>query len=121
VERLTIYVSEKDRALGLARFLMRRERLGEMFDPESMPEATVAFLRSHSQLQIVNVSEAEAAFVDNGHRYFRKSPWVSSDLLMSLRYGLAPDERGLVEGAVAPVWSFPEDYVEKLRRAVTQQ
>lgn len=45
---------------------------------------------------------------------------MSSDLLMSLRHGLEPAERGLVKEGDVPVWSFPADYLDRLRRAVVQ-
>jgi hypothetical protein len=41
------------------------------------------------------VTDAEGARTGNDHRYFRKSPWASSDILMMLMYGLTPEQRGL--------------------------
>lgn len=54
-----------------------------------------------------------------GQPYFCKSPWVSSDLLVSLKYGLAPAGRGLVQTSAVPVWTFPPDYIDRLRQALT--
>ncbi|MDX2499988.1 MAG: hypothetical protein QNL14_05700, partial [Deltaproteobacteria bacterium] len=45
-------------------------------------------------------------------------PWASSDILITLAYGLSPAERGLVRGENMPVWEFPADYIERLRAAI---
>ena len=49
-----------------------------------------------------------------------KSPWASSDLLMTLRYGLGPAERGLVPSDDGILWTFPPDYVDRLRAAIVE-
>lgn len=118
MDSLTVYVSSKDKALGLSRFLLGRRRLGEMFQEGEISPDVARFLENEGQLQFVNVSQAEGAVGGNGHGYFRSSPWASSDILMTLRYGLAPADRGLVRADNAPIWSFPPDYVERLRAAI---
>ncbi len=50
-----------------------------------------------------------------GYSCFRTSPWVSSDILITLMYGLSPAQRGLVSYEEFPVWDFPDDYVTRLR------
>ena len=52
------------------------------------------FFSVNYDLIVINVSEAEQSASGNGHAYFRKSPWVSSDILTTLRYDLAPADRG---------------------------
>lgn len=120
MDTLTIYVSERDKALGFSRFLLGRRRLGEMFPDDEITPDTLEYLRDHPQLQFVNVTEAEGALRDNGHGYFRKSPWVSSDVLVSLRYGMTPAERGLVYVDDAAVWTFPPGYIDRLRAAIVE-
>ena len=46
----------------------------------------------------------------------------SSDLLMSLAYGLPPARRGLVrkDPGIA-LWTFPPDYIDRLRGALLKQ
>ncbi|MEJ2604769.1 MAG: hypothetical protein P8172_16060, partial [Gammaproteobacteria bacterium] len=68
------------------------------------------------RLHFVDVEDADQFDEGNGHGYFRKSPWVSSDVLMTLRYGLAPGERGLVRREDSPIWRFPPDYLSRLER-----
>ena len=66
------------------------------------------------------VTDAEGARTGNGHRYFRKSPWASSDILMMLMYGLTPEQRGLQLKSNMPVYEFPPDHIARLRSAVAE-
>jgi hypothetical protein len=66
-------------------------------------------------LHVINVTQAEGAASGNGHAYFRKSPWASSDILVSLLYNLKPAERALEKDAELPIWTFPPDYIQKLQ------
>ena len=114
-DTLSVYVSKSDRALDLSRWLFRRERLGQMPQNSEITPMTVDFLRQAENLEVINVSEAEGATRGNGHTYFRKSPWASSDILVALLYNLGPAERGLEKDAELPIWIFPPDYIQKLR------
>jgi len=117
-QHLSIYISEKDKALSLSRFLTRRERLGEMWMEEKNPAVTEYLYQNEADISIINVTEASQATAGNGHGYFRRSPWASSDILITLAYGLSPMERGLVRGEDSPLWTFPADYIERLRAAI---
>jgi esterase/lipase superfamily enzyme len=115
----TVYVSKTDGALGISLFLARRERLGQMFSRESLSTSAKKVLIEYAdQISAINVTAAEGAATGNGHGYFRKSPWASSDILMMLAYGLSPLERGLVQSADMPVYEFPPDYVNRLWRTL---
>lgn len=116
VDQLTIYQSDSDKALSISRFLTNQERVGESLVAGSLTPREVAYFRANPKLCIVDVSDADSARKGNGHSYLRGSPWVSSDLLLSLARGESPDRRGLVRmGADHPVWTFPPDYPERLR------
>jgi esterase/lipase superfamily enzyme len=115
---LSIYISEKDKALSLSRFLTRRERLGQMWSQDMNPDVAKYLYQNEADISIINVTEASQATAGNGHGYFRQSPWASSDILVTLAYGLSPTERGLVRGEDSPVWAFPADYIERLRAAI---
>ena len=113
----TIYMSQYDKALGVSQFLTRRERLGQLWGGkggEIHPLARQALIDYRDQISFVNVSPAEGSDTGNGHGYFRSSPWASSDVLMSIAYGLSPLERGLVEQDDLPVYTFPPDYISRL-------
>lgn len=116
---LSIYVSEKDKALRLSRFLTRRERLGQMWSQEIKADISEYLYQNEADISIINVTEARESTAGNGHDYFRRSPWASSDILITLSYGLSPTDRGLVRAEGSPIWTFPSDYVKRLQTALT--
>jgi esterase/lipase superfamily enzyme len=120
-KHLTIYMSKNDKALGFSQFLTRRQRLGQMFGGaggEMTSSGRRTLVEYRDQISIINVSDAEGAGTGNGHGYFRSSPWASSDVLMTLSYGLTPEQRGLVEQDDLPVYTFPPDYISRLWDAI---
>lgn len=120
-QHLTIYLSATDRALGLSQLLLGRKRLGQMIlTADEIQPHTAEMLRHTDNLSLVNVTQAKDAAAGNGHAYFRSSPWASSDVLMTLRYGLAPPDRGLVLMPDVPIWTFPPDYIVRLREAIVR-
>jgi esterase/lipase superfamily enzyme len=118
-ERTTIYVSSADRPLAFVRRLFRRERLGEMW-AEELPYRAANFLRANPSLQFVDVTGAADSTYGNGHSFFRKSPWVSSDLIALLAYNLNADQRGLEKDIDLLAWKFPADYIERLRKTLAE-
>ena len=118
---MTIYMSETDKALGASQFLTRRQRLGQMFGGdggEMTPWGRKALVEHADQISLINVTSAEGAGSGNGHGYFRTSPWVSSDVLMTLFYGLEPKQRGLVDEEGLPIYTFPPDFINRLWDAI---
>ena len=120
-ESFSIYMSETDKALGLSRWLFGRERLGHMWQEENWSPIAIEYLQDHRELSLINATNAEAAATGNGHAYFRKSPWVSSDVLMTLAYSQDPGERGLVLSPESPTWIFPPDYGQRLRNILLEK
>ena len=120
-QHMSIYVSEKDKALGFSRWLTRRERLGQVIAEERLSTGGRRLLEERrDHISVIDVSDAEGASTGNGHGYFRNSPWASSDILMMLMYGLKPEQRGLQLKAGMPVYEFPPDYIERLRSAIAE-
>jgi esterase/lipase superfamily enzyme len=117
---LTIYLSEADQALGISRWLFGRNRLGQMWTERPLKPHISEYIRRNESLILIDVTDAEAAAAGNGHAYFRKSPWVSSDILVSLLYDLDPEQRGLVKLSDIPVWSFPENYPQRLQNLLKE-
>ena len=117
-DSFTIYQSAADKTLNMAKFVFGRKRSGQKVEGDSRDAATIAFLRAHPEIRLVDISHAANITENNGHSYFRTSPWVSSDVLMTLRYNLAPAERGLVHDEDGVGWVFPPDYVSRLRDAL---
>ena len=117
-EHLSIYMSASDKALRMSRWVFDRGRLGQMFTDGEVKPGVKRFMRQRNEISFINVSDAAASDTGNGHAYFRQSPWVSSDVLMTLMYGLPPGQRGLVRSDTNPIWTFPDDYIARLRQAL---
>ena len=79
----------------------------------------LARLESYDRLEVVDVSggKRERGFDIGGHHYWYRHPWVSSDVIMRVRTGLAPAERGLVAEENARFWLLPADYPDRVRAA----
>ncbi|WP_156459515.1 alpha/beta hydrolase [Brevundimonas sp. Root1279] len=121
-DHMTVYVSSIDNALNLSRMLTGHFRVGAMFRKEEMtPHLLNYFAEREDRLSRIDVSHAANAASGNGHAYFRSSPWVSSDILMTLAYRLSPAERGLTLDPETGVWRFPGDYVARLRKALADR
>lgn len=110
----TVYLSELDSALSLSRWLFNRQRLGQMWEGRKLPDGLAELLWQADDLVLIDVSDVDKAGTGNGHAYFRKSPWVSSDILATLMYDLSPEERGLTHSREWPIWQFPPDYITRL-------
>ena len=117
---LTIYQSQDDGALNMSKKVFRHDRSGQMVIDGPMTPQAERFFAEHPDLWIIDVTNAEGGTDHGGHSYFRTSPWVSSDILMTLMYGLSPGERGLVKYENFPVWDFPDDYVTRLRSSIAE-
>jgi len=117
---LSVYQSGTDKALGFSRWLFGRERLGQTSKDRQVDPVVAEFLRTNEDLVLIDVTGAASSAIDNGHAYFRKSPWVSSDVLVNLLYSPSPAERGLVRLPTSPIWFFPENYIERLRAVLKQ-
>jgi esterase/lipase superfamily enzyme len=116
-EHLTIYESPRDKALGMALFSFGNERLGQL-DPDDLTAEAKAFLLRSDAMALVSVAAAPGFDHGNGHSYFRDSPWVSTDLLATLRHGFRPVERGLVQDPATGIWNFPPDYLDRVEAAI---
>ncbi len=114
-ERLTVYASRSDKAMGASRFIFRRERLGAMWEEGYLGPKAREYLERQKRINVINVTRAEGADSGKGHDYFRQSPWVSSDILFTLMYDFRPEDRGLVKMVDDPVWTFPDSYGEKIK------
>jgi hypothetical protein len=72
-------------------------------------------------LKVTDVrTDTPGADSGNGHAYFRKSPWTSSDILVMLTFDLKPQERGLEQAGGQPIWTFSPNYIQTLRTALVK-
>jgi len=110
----TVYQSSADSPLGFSKWITHRKRLGQLFEGEQS-KAGKRLMEQRRDLVVIDVTKAEGAKSGNGHGYFRKSPWASSDIALNLRYDKPPAKRGLVRNKNG-IWTFPDDYVERLEK-----
>ena len=87
---------------------------------EDLPPRTVDFLKANPSLQFIDVTEAADSTTGNGHAYLRKSPWVSSDLVALLSYDIGAAQRGLEKEPNLLVWTFPSDFIDRLRKVLVE-
>jgi esterase/lipase superfamily enzyme len=117
-DTLSLYQYAGDGPLGAAATLFGRRRLGQTLEPAEIDTKAAAWLRETPVLRLIDAGNAPGVDTGNGHRYLRASAWVSADILMTLLYDLTPAQRGLERGEDYPVWQFPADYPERLRRGL---
>jgi esterase/lipase superfamily enzyme len=108
-ERLTVYVSEKDRAINLASWLFASAlRLGTL--PLALLTPTQQDrIGETPALELIDARTQRADFF--GHSYFYQSPAVSSDVILTLKHHAAPGspERPLIH--VGPnLWAIDDEY-----------
>jgi esterase/lipase superfamily enzyme len=118
VEAYVVYLSTQDLALSISRSLMSgTRRLGV---PGEASDQEAERLRAETVSGFVDVGLAQDRAGRGlwGHSFWVDNPWVSSDLILTLRYALAPRERGLVREGDELFWSFPEDYPERVAEVV---
>ena len=111
VERLTIYTSPRDRALGLSGWLRGGyARVGGL-PMRKLPQRLLDQAARKPWLHIVENSTS--TYDPLGHSYFRTNPSASSDLILLLRYGIEPGEengRPLDKTDGGPVWHIRNGY-----------
>jgi len=110
-ERLTIYVSKSDKALGAADWLFdSRERLGRIRLSEIKPAQRKVLADLSNRLQIIDANISSGGI---GHAYFHNNPAVSSDLILILRDDRQPGSengRPLAHPADG-FWEVRDDYL----------
>lgn len=118
-DELMVYMSSADSALRMSSLVLGQERLGQVFIADGEREKTIdRNLRELDNLVMIDVTDAEGSSFGNGHSYFRSSPWASSDMFVSLIYGIDPAGRGLQRTADSALWTFPDDYPQRVVAAV---
>jgi len=116
-DAITIYTNANDTALKWALRFFGWSRLGAPGELGLTP-GDLQHLKEFGNTTLIDVAAAEDIAAGNGHGYFVKSPWVSTDLLLTLKHGSGPSKRGLRWNDVDAVWVFPESYPQKIRQIV---
>jgi esterase/lipase superfamily enzyme len=119
-KRITIYTNANDTALNWALRFFGWPRLGAPGEMGLTPEDLQSF-DAFAKTQIIDVAAAEDAASGNGHGYFIKSPWVSTDLLLTLMYKVNPLGRGLNNDKKENIWEFSDNYSHRIRQIVNEK
>jgi hypothetical protein len=120
LERMNLYTSSKDLVLRGSQIVLSLPRMGQTMTEEELTPAIKDFFDKEEKLSIIDVSDAEKVATNGGHFYFLESPWVSSDVLLNLWTGFDPEERGLEKHENLPIWTFPDDYIERSRAVLDE-
>lgn len=107
--QITIYTSQKDKAIGIAeRLFGSLKRLGRL-QASDFTTMQVESLKQISDLKLVEVQGKSDRF---GHGYFHSSPAASSDLILVIRYDKLPGaEHGRpMQPKGVNFWVIDEDY-----------
>jgi hypothetical protein len=109
-----------DSALRLSRVVTGASRAGRPDMTELTPEATEFLLGATDKygLELLRVRPENIPGLSTfSHTFWYDDPWVSSDVLFTLLFHLAPDGRGLDYGDTSfggHYWTFTPDYPERL-------
>lgn len=118
--RTQVYLSEDDRALVFAAKLAGASRLGRPnFD--ELTREDLETLASNERLVGIDVTGVYGAHETTGmrgHGYWFANQRVSTDVLLSMLYPFDPAWRGLTHAPGPGLWTFPDDYPERVGRAV---
>ena len=120
-DQTVITVSDADDALRSARMLMGGDdRIGTM--KAEMRERQFVLQHHLNNVQIVDVSRHKEVrgFDIEGHHYWYRHPWMSSDMLLLLRTNLPPAQRALTASEEPGIWYFAADYPERVRQQADQ-
>jgi len=112
MDRLTFYTSPRDQAIGIAEFLFSGGlRLGQLnFASAGTTIKDLASRTGGDQTVVEYTGTRGGAY---GHDYFRMNPAVSSDLVLTVRYGRKPGaENGRpLHHEAGAFWTIGDDYL----------
>ncbi len=120
VRRVTIALNLGDRALSFAQWRHRVSRAGRPNLADIGPEERT-WLAEASGLQgfdVLSIRPEDLPGLPAGsHSFWYDHPWVSSDVLLKLRFHAPPPARGLDHNSNEidlAFWTFPGDYEQRL-------
>jgi esterase/lipase superfamily enzyme len=124
VRRVTVALNLSDRALSFAQWVHRVSRAGRPNLAEIGPDEKRWLVEAsgRDELDALAIKAQDLpGLPEDSHAFWYDHPWVSSDVLLKLRFHAAPPARGLdpnrAQNEVA-FWTFPHDYAERLPAVV---
>lgn len=120
-DQVVVTVSDADGALQAAKSLMGGDARVGTLEAEDEEEA---FALSHRirNFEIIDVSQGQGqrGFDIEGHGYWYRHPWASSDIILLVRTALEPPHRGLEPAEHPGVWFFAPHYPRSVQNAARQ-
>jgi len=120
VRRVTVAVNRGDRALSFAEWRHRVSRAGRPNLAEIGPEETrwLVGASGREELDVLSIRPEDLPGLPaTSHAFWYDHPWVSSDILLKLRFHAPPSARGLspdTNEIELAFWRFPADYAQRL-------
>ena len=120
VRRVTVAVNRGDRALSFAELRHRVSRAGRPNLTEIGPEETrwLVDASEREELDVLSIRPEDLPGLPaTSHAFWYDHPWVSSDILLKLRFHAPPPARGLspdTNEIELAFWRFPTDYAQRL-------
>jgi esterase/lipase superfamily enzyme len=115
--QLIVYASRIDRALGFSSLIAGASRLGKP-DIEDLTPQELERLAADPRFQVIDVTDVRGAHEMGGmkgHGYWYANDWISTDVTLSLRKAIPPEQRCLVNPpGKQRVWQIPENYIQCL-------
>lgn len=116
-QQVIVYFSRADRALGFSSLIAGASRLGspDLKDLQELSLDEIRVMAQEPRFQAVDVTEVRGAHEMGGmkgHGYWYANEVISTDVTLSLRYPIPPEQRCLRERPGTRVWRMPEDYVD---------
>jgi hypothetical protein len=124
-DRVTVSANMADSALRLSAVVNRGSRAGRPDFAELSPGASRFLLAATEKgLEVVHVRpENIPGLSPTSHVFWYMDPWNSSDVILTLLFGMAPEARGLMAGvgeAGKPYWTFPADYPDRMPAVIAR-
>ncbi len=119
-DRLTVTQSDDDGTLKFGEKMMKGGTRAGMYLATMDPDEYKKLVEPLDRLEMLNVSafKDERGFDITGHHYWFEHPWVSTDVLVNIRLGLAPADRALEPVGLPRYWGFKKDYPQKIGAAL---
>jgi esterase/lipase superfamily enzyme len=126
VRRVTVALNRSDRALSFAQWRHRVSRAGRPNLTEIGPDETrwLAEASGRGGLDALSIRPEDLPGLPaSSHSFWYDHPWVSSDIVLKLRFHAPPPARGLTLNSneiELPFWTFPADYEQRLPTVVRE-
>ena len=116
-QQVIVYFSRSDRALGFSSLIAGASRLGspELDDLQDLSQAELRVMSEEPRFQAIDVTEVRGAHEMGGmkgHGYWYANEVISTDVTLSLRYPIPPEQRCLRTKPGSRVWRMPDGYAD---------